>query len=560
MENSFWSLVPSLVTIALAMITKRMVPSLLLGVLLGATMICDWNPAAGFLKMVESYIIPSIGSPWNATVLLYGAAFGGLIVILQKSGGIYAIAEKFSKIIRTKQRAELGAFILGLFVFVDDYFSCLTVGTVMRPICDKLKVAREKLSFLVDTTAAPVCLLVPISTWVVYVVGLIGQEIDKYPEKLADRNPFMVYLSTIPLNFYAILALVATLWILVTKISLGAMRKAEERTETTGQLWRPDSSLPASQDITELAPPPGITAKLSQIIIPFVVMFIVLAFMFLYTGGYWNKENIVTKRDKLQEVGAPVVVRTIEKTDTTVVEQQQNLTESRRVIHEKNPRGIAEAIGNSKSAFSILIAVLAAGICALIMGTANRFFTLGQGMDHYITGMKGMYGTAIILVLAWSMSSVTKDLGTAKYVESCFKESISPAWVPALLFIFGCIISFATGTSYGTFAILIPLAVPLAVQMNLPIEYTIAAVFSGGVFGDHASPVSDTTILSSASSVCDLMDHTMTQLPYTLIFAVATVLAFAAMTFLPILAACGIGLVATLGMLEIWRFKSRPKA
>ncbi len=485
MENSIWAIIPSVFIIGCAILTRRIVFSLLAGLWLGSTILCSWNPFLGFLKMLQNYIIPALGSQDHATILLYGAAFGGFIAILQKTGGVFTIGEWFALKIKSARLGQWSAFILGIFIFVDDYFSCLTVGTVMRPIFDRLKICREKLAFLVDTTAGPVCLLVPLSTWVAYVVGLIGPELQKY-EGLQHGNAFMVYLSTIPLNFYAIFAVLGTGIFLTANISFGAMYRAEERTRTTGDLYRPGAELPTAKEILETTPIQGIRPSLIHILLPLGVLFASLVFMFLYTGGFWAQDK-------------PLLA----------------------VLREAN------------FSLSILVAVLVAGGCGIVLGKIYGCFSLGQSVDHYTAGMKGMYMTFIILILAWSVSSMTKELKTAVYLKSLIQDNIATGLIPVLLFIFACGISFTTGTSYGTFAILTPIAVHLAVSMNLPIEYNIAAVLSGGVFGDHCSPVSDTTILSSVGSACNLMDHTITQLPYALLFAGSSALAFGLIAWIP---------------------------
>ncbi|MDD5089509.1 MAG: Na+/H+ antiporter NhaC family protein [Candidatus Wallbacteria bacterium] len=493
MEHSFLSLLPALTAIVLAITTRKVLPSLFFGVWLGAAQICDWNPFLGFLKLFEGYIVPSLGSKWNATVILYGAAFGGLIALVQKTGGALALGEFFARKARTSRMAQFYTSLFGVAIFFDDYFNCLTIGAVMRPICDRLKVAREKLAFILDSTAAPVCLLVPVSTWVVYVMGLIGKELEA--GVAAGESPYLLYLKTIPLNFYSWAALLGTLAIVLTGVSFGPMRKAEERVEKTGKLLRDGALPPVSADLTGLKPVEGVTPRISDVVLPIGVMLAVLPFMFLYTGGYF-----------------------------------------------KGGVGFVKAIGDSKGALSILISAVVGGASAMILGCARRSFTLNQAMDFYIEGMKGMFVTYMILILAWAIGSVTKDLGTAKYVSSLVVKTMTPSMVPLVIFLFGAAISFTTGTSYGTFAILTPIAIPVAISMGLPVEHCMAAVLSGGIFGDHCSPVSDTTILSSTGAACDHMDHVVTQMPYALLFASAAIIGFAVLGFSN---SCAAGLVAT---------------
>ncbi|HNZ66147.1 MAG TPA: Na+/H+ antiporter NhaC family protein [Planctomycetota bacterium] len=462
----YLSLLPPLVTIILAIWTKHIIISLFFGIWLGSTILSGWNPILGFFGIFSKYLIPSVGTPWNATVLIYGAAFGGLLAILQKNGGANAFGRIFEKHSSTRRKAELYTFFFGIFIFLDDYFNCLTLGTVMRPICDKVKVAREKLAFIVDSTAAPVCLLVPVSTWVVYVVGLIEKELQG-----SSQNSLSIYLKTIPLNFYSIITLVGTFIIIMSRWSFGPMKKSEIESLEIKQKECED------KDCTE-------KSNLSSFLIPIVTLLTILPLMLLYTGGYWNSE-----------------------------------------------KSLLDAIGSSQGAFSILISAITAGIVAIFLGIVQGHFNLIKGVDYYLQGMKNMYMTALILIFAWSIGQLIKELGTATYLSSFISENFNVNFIPSILFLIACGISFTTGTSYGTFAILIPFAIPMAIQFGIPVEYCVAAVLSGGIFGDHSSPISDTTILAASSSDCDLIEHFSTQLPYALLFAFATGIGFLILGF-----------------------------
>lgn len=482
MEHSALSLLPALTAIFLAVITRKVIPSLFIGIWIGATQLCGWNPVLGFFKLFEGFIIPALGSRWNATVIMYGAAFGGLIALIQRTGGAGALGDFFSRKARSSKYAQFYTTLFGVLIFFDDYFNCLTVGAIMRPICDRFRVAREKLAFIIDSTGAPICLLVPVSTWVAYVMGLIGKEL----EAGSSISPYMLYLKTIPLNFYSIAAIAGAFVFSLTALSFGPMRKAEERAEKTGKVLR-DGAIPqVSSEITEVKVSETIKPVMSSILVPIGVMLLVLPLMFLYTGDYFNQDKNVS---------------------------------------------FVQAIGDSKGALSILISSLAAGFTALFLAKIRGYFDLSTGMDYYISGMKGMFVTYIILILAWAIGSVTKELGTARYVGNVILGSMSPALIPAFIFLLGAIISFTTGTSYGTFAILVPIALPVSISMNIPVEYCLSAVLSGGIFGDHCSPLSDTTILSSAGAACDHMDHVITQIPYALLYAVSAASGFLTVGF-----------------------------
>lgn len=475
MEFGILSLLPPLVAILLAIRTKQVIPALFLGIWLAATMVNGWNPFMGFFAMFRDMIIPNLGSPWNATVILYGAAFGGLIAMIQKTGGAFAIADSIAKKVKTARGGQLATAIFGLAIFFEDYFNALTVGSVMRPITDKLKISREKLAYIVDSTSAPICLLVPVSTWVVYVMGLIGSEFEK--SGVTDAA-YLTYIKTIPYNFYSILALALVFILIFTTWEFGPMAKAEKRARDTGKVLADDASPPVSKEITEVMPLEGTKPRIINILIPLVVLVGLILPLFLWTGGY----------------GGDV--------------------------------GFVEAIGESSGALSILIAAVAAGFIALFMGVTQKIFSFGKAAEYYVSGIKGMVDVYIILVLAWGLGSGANAVGTDTFVVGFAEQNLAAGLIPAVVFILGGIIAFTTGTSYGTFAILMPIAIPLAQSMDINLFATIAAVLSGGIMGDHCSPISDTTVLSSTGTACDHIDHVRTQLPYALTAAAAGVVAF----------------------------------
>ncbi|AZR74695.1 sodium:proton antiporter [Anoxybacter fermentans] len=476
MENfGVLSLLPPLVAIILALYWRRVIPSLFLGIWVAATMINGFNPFMGFYKAFEEFIIPSLGSKWNATIIMYGAAFGGLIAILQKTGGAHAVAEAITKRVKSSTGAQIATWLFGIVIFFDDYFNALTVGNVMRPICDKVRISREKLAYIVDSTSAPICLLIPVSTWIVYVMGLIGTEFQKLG---ITESPYLAYLKTIPYNLYSILALVMVAIIAVTKVEFGPMAQAELRARKTGKVLADDANPPSSKEITEARPKEGIIPRVSNMVIPLAVLLIMIPPLFLWTGGYkWGGS-------------------------------------------------IVEAVGNADGAMSTLIAVLIASLVGIILGIRQKIFDFNEGLDTFIEGVKGMVLAFLILILAWSIGDATRAVGTADFIVQIAKGVLSPSLIPVVTFVAGCIISFSTGTSYGTFAIMMPIAVPIASSMGVPIFPVIAAVLSGGIFGDHCSPISDTTILSSTGASCDHVAHVRTQLPYAITTGLSALVGF----------------------------------
>ncbi|WP_136247150.1 Na+/H+ antiporter NhaC family protein [Halomonas borealis] len=474
MSFGILSLLPPVLAIVLALVTRNVIPALFCGVWLGATMLAGGNPAAGLYNSFGDFIIPSVGDEWSVTVLIYCGLFGVLIGVLQRTGGAQAIARAISARVASRRGAQGATLGLGVLIFFEDYFNALTVGSVMRPISDRLKVSREKLAYIVDSTSAPMCLLGPVSTWVVFVMGLIGTQLTAME---IDGSEYLIYLSSIPLNFYAWLALGMIVYIVVTQHDFGPMARAEERAKTTGAVMADGAQPPSGHEAEEMSPVPEATARKRNMLVPIAVLVGMIPPLFLWTGNF-PENDLVT------------------------------------------------AVGEADGGQSILIATLVAVAVGLTMGMTQKLFDFREAMDIVVDGIKSMTLVYIILTLAWSIGSVTSELGTADYLVTLAQANISPSVVPVLLFLIGALVAFTTGTSYGTFAILIPIAMPVAVAMDLPLGLAIAAVLSGGIFGDHCSPISDTTILSSAGSSCDHIDHVRTQLPYAITAGVSGILAF----------------------------------
>lgn len=474
MEFGILSLLPPVIAIVLALITRNVIPALFAGVWLGATMMYDWNPFMGLYASFSDFIIPNVGDPWSATVLIYCGLFGVLIAFLQKIGGAHAIANAISRKVKTARGAQGSTMLFGLIIFFEDYFNALTVGSVMRSVTDKMRVSREKLAYVVDSTSAPICLLGPVSTWVVFVMGLIGAQ---YAELGISESEYMTYIFTIPFNFYSILAIILVAIIIFLKWDFGPMAQAEYRARTTGKLLRDDAEPPSDDEMMDVEMSEGYTPKIRNMVVPIVVLVGLIPPLFLWSGGYPEQ-------------------------------------------------GFVTAFGEADGATSILIAAFVAGIVALVMGVQQKLYSFKESISIIVTGFRSMMLVYIILALAWSIGSVTTELGTAEYIVNLAEQSASPAIIPVLIFVIGAIVAFTTGTSYGTFAIMIPIAMPLAASMDISMYLAIAAVFSGGIFGDHCSPISDTTILSSAGSSSDHIDHVNTQIPYAITAGISGVIAF----------------------------------
>ncbi|MCX7884011.1 MAG: Na+/H+ antiporter NhaC family protein [Caloramator sp.] len=495
----FLTLLPPLISIVLAFITKNVVLSLTIGVLSGTFLLNIGgnnvlNAIFQAFLMFVGRILSSLADPWNAGIILQCLAIGGLIALVSKMGGARAIAESLAKKAKTPTSAQLITWLLGIFVFFDDYANSLIVGPIMRPVTDKLKISREKLSFIVDATAAPIAGIALISTWVGYEISLIK---DAYVGIGQNINAYGIFVSTIPYRFYNILILIFIVFTALFLREFGPMLKAERRARLEGKVLSDNAKPMVSSEATGLEPKEGIRLSIWNAIIPIGVL-IIGAFLGFYYNGY---NAIMAGEDK----------------------ELINLLTTSPVSFN----AIREAFGASDASVVLFQSALFACIVAMIMGISKKMFTLNEAIDTWIQGMKSLIITGVILLLAWSLSGVIKELGTARFLTSILSDAIPKFLLPSIIFIMGAIISFATGTSYGTMGILMPLAIPLAYAISPDQNYVVmcaGAVLTGAIFGDHCSPISDTTILSSMGSACDHMDHTKTQLWYSVSVAIITVL------------------------------------
>ena len=494
-----WTLIPPLVAISLAFITKNVIVSLVIGIMSGGFIlnISGNNP---FMALFYSFLdliqraVNSLADPWNAGIILQVLAIGGVINLVGKMGGAKAIAEALSKRAKSAKSAQIITWVAGLLVFFDDYANSLIIGPMMRPVTDKMKISRERLAFIIDATAAPVAGIAIISTWIGLEVGLIGSAFDSIG---VETNAFGVFLNTIPFRFYNILILG---FIVITALLLkdfGPMRKAEIECRRGGL------NLSSNEDVNkelskhdELEPLPGVKLSVWNAIIPIGALILGALFAFYYSG----------------------YTAIMGGEDSAVIQLMQNSPASFDAIKE--------AFSNADASVALFQSAFFAGLVAIIMGVAKKIFTLSEALDIWVDGMKTLIITGVILICAWSLSSVIKELGTAKYLIQLLSGSLPPFILPSLIFVIGAIISFATGTSYGTMGILMPLAIPLAYSINPDMSYVIvatSAVLTGAIFGDHCSPISDTTILSSMGAGCNHIDHVRTQMPYAIFVAVITI-------------------------------------
>jgi Na+/H+ antiporter NhaC len=513
-----FTLLPPFIAILLAFLTKNVILSLFIGVFSGTFLVGlnSYNIFGaimhGFLNIVN-LVLGSLADSWNAGIILQCLTIGGLIALITKMGGARAVAEALAKRAKTQRSAQLVTWVLGLFVFFDDYANALIVGPIMRPVTDKLRISREKLAFIIDATAAPIAGIALISTWVGYEIGLIK---DGYASIGMDVNAYNVFIETIPYRFYNILILVFIVASAMMLREFGPMYKAEKRARTTGKLL-PDGAHPMiAEDTTDIEPNEGVKLSIWSAIIPIMTL-IVSAFVGFYFNGYSALD--------------PEMMAMVDKAPLSII-------------------SIRETFGASDASIVLFQAALIASVVALIMGASQKMFKIGEGIDVFVQGTKSLLITAIILLLAWSLSGVIKELGTAKFLVELLSDKVPAFILPSIIFVLGSIISFATGTSYGTMGILMPLTIPLAFAINPVESYVVmcaGAVLTGAIFGDHCSPISDTTILSSMGSACDHIEHTRTQLVYALSVAAISIL----FGYIPVGLGMNVALVLPIGMVAV---------
>ena len=489
------SLLPPVVAIVLAFKTKQVLPSLFAAIWIGATIIAGWNPLVGFGNTITKYIAGSVASPWNAGIIIFDIALGGMIGILAKSGGSLAIANWLSKKAKNAKSGMIATWAMGLLIFFDDYSNTLLVGNTMRPMTDKLKISREKLAFLTDSTAAPVASMALISTWIAYELGLLKDVIGQIG---IEANAYEIFIQTIPFRFYSIIMLGFVFIIAFTGKDYGPMLKAERRARYEGKLVADGSKPLASKELTDMKIKDGTPLRVMNAVLPIITVVLVVI-VGLYVNG---KGSILGGEDK-------ALIKAI----------------------TENPfawTSVRSIIGSANTAVAMMWASFSGSLVAGALVISQKILTFEETVEAWIDGGKSLIIAIMVLVLAWSIGSITKDLGTAKYLIALLAGKIPATIIPLAVFLLGCIIAFATGTSWGTTAIMMPIAVPLVYQLSggntgTLLMATIGAVFTGAVFGDHCSPISDTTIMSSMASASDHIDHVKTQIPYSVTVAIIAV-------------------------------------
>ena len=456
---TIWALLPPLVAIILALITKEVYSSLFVGIVVGALLYSGFKFEGTVTQIFEGGIIKVLSDSYNVGILIFLVILGSVVCMMNKAGGSAAFGRWASKKIHTRVGAELAAIVLGILIFIDDYFNCLTVGSVMRPVTDRHHVSRAKFAYLIDATAAPVCIIAPISSWAAAVSGFVE-----------GQDGLAIFVKTIPYNFYAILTIVMMVGMVLMKTEFGAMR-IHEINALNGDLYT-TSARPYENATDDETPNPR--GRVIDLVIPIVVLVICCVISMIYTGGFFSGTDFVT-------------------------------------AFSQSDASVGLAMG---SAFGLVFAI--------IFYMIRRVINFRDCMGCIPEGFKAMVPAIMILTFAWTLKAMTDSLGAAVFVEEAMRSVAGGIEVilPAIIFLVGCGLAFATGTSWGTFGILIPIVVAVFEKSSPEMMIiSMSACMAGAVCGDHCSPISDTTIMASAGAQCDHVTHVSTQLPYAIVAA-----------------------------------------
>ena len=462
---TFWSLVPPVVAIGLALITKEVYSSLFIGVLMGGILYSGFSFEGTITHIFEDGMINVLSDSYNVGILIFLVILGTMVCLMNRAGGSAAFGQFAADHIKGRVGAELATILLGCLIFIDDYFNCLTVGSVMRPVTDKFKVSRAKLAYLIDATAAPICIIAPISSWAAAVTGFVEGE-----------DGFSIFVRAIPYNFYAILTIVMMIGMVLLRTEFGSM-KFHEKNALKGDLY----TTPGRPYDTEKQPEVSVRGTVLDLLIPIISLIICCMVGMLYTGGFFSGEDFVT-------------------------------------AFSQSDASLGLTMG---SFFGLLITI---GLYQV-----RRVLKFSECMACIPEGFKSMVPAIMILSFAWTLKAMTDSLGADVYVATVVASSARSLlnFLPAIIFVVGCFLAFATGTSWGTFGILIPIVVAVFENSNPDLMIiSISACMAGAVCGDHCSPISDTTIMASAGAQCEHVNHVTTQLPYAVTAAAVSFVSY----------------------------------
>lgn len=504
--SSIWSLLPPIIAIALALITKEVYSSLFIGIVVGGLLYAEGNFEGTITHVFSDGFVANVADSYNMGIIIFLIVLGAMVSMMNKAGGSAAFGRWAKKHIKSRVGAQLATVLFGCMIFIDDYFNCLTVGSVMRPVTDSHKVSRAKLAYLIDATAAPVCIIAPVSSWAAAVAGFVAEE---------EVSGFQLFLSAIPYNFYALLTIVMMVTITIMKFDFGKM-KVHEENALNGDLFTSDAkSFMESAD--EEANPKG---KVIDLILPVIMLIVACVVGLIYSGGFFDATS-----------GA---------------------------YHN-----LIEAFSGADASVGLLYG----SFCTLILTVAyfmiRRVITFKNCMESIPEGFKAMVPAIMILACAWTLKAMTDSLGAKEFIAGIVESTAGTFanFLPAVIFLIAVGLAFATGTSWGTFGILIPLVLSVFPYSSGPISIiAISACMAGAVCGDHCSPISDTTIMASAGSQSNHINHVSTQLPYALTVAGVSFITYIIAGFVQSVIALPIGIALMLGTLFVIKAVTKKKA
>ena len=465
--GSFWALLPPIIAIALALITKEVFSSLFIGLLSGAILVADWSPVATMDGVISTGLISAVSG--TAGIFVFLIELGILVALVNKAGGSRAFGNWAQTHVKTKVGAALATFVLGVLIFIDDYFNCLTVGSVMRPVTDKHKISRSKLAFLIDATAAPICMIAPISSW--------AAAVSQYA---ADGQGLSLFIMAIPFNFYSILTLVFVVSLILMKFDFGPMRK-HEINAANGDLF-------SGKQVKDADYTPCEKGRVLDLILPIVFLLVFSVFALVYVGGILDGETFI------------------------------------------------DAFANTDATVALPWGGLIALVATMIYMAIRKIVSFSDSMKSIPQGFIAMVPAILILTFATALKNITGELGAAFFVGDLMNGAAASlkSFLPAIIFIVACILAFATGTSWGTFGILIPIVTAMFGASDPLMIISMSACLAGAVCGDHCSPISDTTIMSSAGAECEHLNHVSTQIPYAVYVAIISFVCYVIAGFVTI--------------------------
>lgn len=496
---TFWGLVPPIVAIALALITKEVYSSLFVGILVGALLYSEFSFEGTVVHIFQGGIISVLSDSYNVGILVFLVILGAMVALMNRAGGSAAFGRWASEHIKSRAGAQLATIALGVLIFIDDYFNCLTVGSVMRPVTDKHNISRAKLAYLIDATAAPVCIIAPISSWAAAVTGFVEGE-----------DGFSIFIQAIPYNFYALLTIVMMIGMVVLKCEFGPMKVHEDNAKK-GDIYTTEGR-PYANSSEEVI---GRKGTVIDLVIPILSLIVCCVIGMIYTGGFFEGASFV------------------------------------------------EAFSNSDASVGLVLGSFFGLIITIALYMARKVLRFSDCMACIPEGFKAMVPAIMILTFAWTLKAMTDSLGAAVFVAEGVRKVAGGlmGFLPAIVFVIGALLAFATGTSWGTFGILIPIVVAIFAESNHELMIiSISACMAGAVCGDHCSPISDTTIMASAGAQCDHVNHVSTQIPYVVVAAVVSFITYIIAGFVQsVWVSLPIGIALMLGTIIILKKMNQAK-